>query len=163
MHPGPLRSSRKAVRGFTLIEVLVTLVVVGVLASAITLALPHADARLLGGDARRLALDLQRAQRLAIQTSRPVSVLLLDDGYQLAVDLADGAVAPAASQHAHTQHFDSGAVSATISSRLAQPTSLPLHLRFGTEPVGEAFTLTLRTDSAIVSIVADGLGSFVVQ
>lgn len=70
-------------RGFTLIEILVVLVLVGLLASVAVLTMGGStEQRALEQDARRLYLTLQTASELAVTGNQEIGVQLRDSGYQ---------------------------------------------------------------------------------
>lgn len=71
----------RAQAGFTLVELLVVLVLLGVLGSAVALTLPT-TASPLQRQSEALALQLARARDEAIIATRPVRLLLDGEGYR---------------------------------------------------------------------------------
>lgn len=69
-----------AERGFTLIELMVTLFIIGLMAGAVVLTLPNGEPR-LDRDAERFAARLKRAREEAVLTNRSVEVRLDARGY----------------------------------------------------------------------------------
>ncbi|KXS55271.1 MAG: general secretion pathway protein H [Marinobacter sp. T13-3] len=79
-------------QGFTLIEILVVLVLVGLLAGVAVLTMGGStEQRALEQDARRLYLTLQTAAELAVTGNQEIGVRVSDSGYQfLTLDAEDG-------------------------------------------------------------------------
>ncbi|MDH5638385.1 MAG: GspH/FimT family pseudopilin [Nitrospinota bacterium] len=67
-------------RGFTLLEVLVVLVIIGVSLSLVTLNLEPSPAKVLDMEARRMVMYLENARDEAIYSGRPVWWSAQDDG-----------------------------------------------------------------------------------
>lgn len=76
-------------RGFTLLEILVVVIIIGVLAAAVVLAVDGGSARQLDREAQRFRALLGQACEQAELGGRDVGVLMRDDGYGFAT-LADG-------------------------------------------------------------------------
>ncbi|MFN3424949.1 MAG: GspH/FimT family pseudopilin [Novosphingobium meiothermophilum] len=66
--------------GFSLVEVLVVLMVMGLLASVVVLSLPG-DERALRDEAERFAARTLAARDMAITGSQPVALVVSDSGY----------------------------------------------------------------------------------
>ncbi|MFZ2235615.1 MAG: type II secretion system minor pseudopilin GspH [Dokdonella sp.] len=71
-------------RGFTLLEILVVVVIIGVLAGAVVLAVDSGSARQLERESNRFSALLQQACEQAELGGRDIGVLMLDDGYGFA-------------------------------------------------------------------------------
>jgi general secretion pathway protein H len=69
--------------GFTLIELMVVLVIIGLAGAAVILAIPEAGGS-LAGEAERFAARAAAARDTAILESRPVSLQIGRNGYALA-------------------------------------------------------------------------------
>ena len=80
-HEG-LRKGRR--RGFTLLEILVVVVIIGVLAGAVVLAVDSGSARQLERESNRFSALLQQACEQAELGGRDIGVLMLDTGYGFA-------------------------------------------------------------------------------
>ena len=70
--------------GFTLVEMIVAVAILGLLTGAVVMNLPDTGAR-LGDEADALAARLRRAQEEAILTNRPVEVAVDETGYRFRV------------------------------------------------------------------------------
>lgn len=81
----PLAALRNAPqRGFTLLEILVVVVIIGVLAGAVVLSVDSGSARQLERESNRFSALLQQACEQAELGGRDIGVLMLDDGYGFA-------------------------------------------------------------------------------
>ncbi len=79
---GPHRAPRPRAAGFTLIEVLVVIVIVGVLALAVTLAVGGSAERRLRGEAERFAALVAHACTQAELGGRDIGIAVLAGGYR---------------------------------------------------------------------------------
>jgi general secretion pathway protein H len=75
---------RRREAGFTLVELMVVLVIIGLASAAVALTLPDPRAS-VGDEAERLAARLKRAQEEAVLGARPVAVTLDPSGYAFQV------------------------------------------------------------------------------
>ncbi|MDE2561000.1 MAG: GspH/FimT family pseudopilin [Sphingomonadales bacterium] len=80
MSPQPAKTSRARRNGFSLVELMVVLFVMGLLASVVVLAIPG-DSRELRTEAERFAARASAARDEAITASAPVSMVVSDTGY----------------------------------------------------------------------------------
>ena len=85
--PQPNSADRSA--GFTLVEVLTALAIVGLIASAVMLASPGADTRLHAG-VERLAARLKLAGDQSVLVNRPVALVAAPEGYHFELRDEDG-------------------------------------------------------------------------
>ena len=79
--PRPPRAVRRSA-GFTLIEVMVVLVIMGVMATGITLGIDSLRGRDADQALRRLRLVLEASADRASVRGRPIAVEFLPDGYR---------------------------------------------------------------------------------
>ena len=80
MRISPPANSAHPEAGFTLVEVMTTLAVVGLVASAVMLGAPGADARLHHG-VERLAARLKLASDQSVLTNREIAFIAAPEGY----------------------------------------------------------------------------------
>ena len=66
--------------GFTLVELMVVLAVLGLMAAVVVVAIPD-GAMTVAAEGERFAARLKRAQEEAVLVNRPVEVTTTDDGY----------------------------------------------------------------------------------
>lgn len=82
-------AERRRIGGFTLVELLVVVTLMGLVSGAVILALPD-RATPLRRDAERFAARLQQARDEAVLTGRTIEVSVSADGYAFAARDADG-------------------------------------------------------------------------
>jgi general secretion pathway protein H len=81
----PLRSSRLSSAGFTLLEILVVIVIVGILTGTVIFSFTGADAeQRLKGAAHNLAARVELARQHALQRNREWGIYIERDGYRFA-------------------------------------------------------------------------------
>jgi general secretion pathway protein H len=151
-----------APRGFTLLELLVVLVIVGLTMGFVTVNMMQGERQALQNDAQRVALLLQLARDEAIVRNRPIAFEADSERYRFLV--RDGSSWTALSQEEllREREFNRTPVTLSISpANVAE--SNPLRIVFGREPVDKAFVLTLATGESSVAIRADGIGHFVIE
>ena len=73
-------SATGTAEGFTLVELMVVLIIVGLTAAAVVLAIPDAGGG-LRGEALRLAARADAARERAMMDNRPVALVLNEGGY----------------------------------------------------------------------------------
>ncbi|MDB5471680.1 MAG: gspH [Caulobacter sp.] len=75
--------------GFTLVELMVVLAVLGLMAAVVVVAIPD-GAMTVAAEGERFAARLKRAQEEAVLVNRPVEVATTDEGYGFRVRKAGG-------------------------------------------------------------------------
>ncbi|NCX43303.1 MAG: type II secretion system protein GspH [Betaproteobacteria bacterium] len=148
-----------ACRGFSLIEVLVVLVLLGIVMSFASLSLRGLQGRGLALEAERLGARIQVAQREASLLAQPIRLELDDRGYRfyrnqlgrwLLIE-GDDILKPRA-WDALTDWRNDPALIAERSPKEA------LVLAIGAEPIAAPFTIVLLRDKQAVILHSDGLG-----
>jgi len=158
----PPRSLLSRNAGFTLLELLVVLVVVGIMLGMVSFnALPDSK-KALFNDAQRIALLLQLAREEAIVRNRPVAFELDSEQFRFYVRDDKSWQLLNDSDLFRERHFQKSPLLITMQPTPAKP-GLPLKVIFGREPVDKPFVLTLSFEEASVTIQADGLGHFFVE
>ncbi len=163
--PGGLRGQvtcRNFARGFTLLELLVVIVIVGITLGMVSFnAVPNVQ-QVLQNDAQRIALLLQLARDEAIVRNRPIAFEAEAARYRFL--LREGNVWQALTQDdlLREREFKQFPVTFSISPPSPEQ-AVPLRIIFGREPVDKPFVLTLTTGDAHATIRADGIGHFVAE
>ena len=153
---------RKLSRGFTLLELLVVLVIVGITLGAVTFNAMQSGQQMLQNDAQRIALLLQLARDEAIVRNHPIAFEAEADRYRFLLFEENKWQALKQDDMLREREFKRSPVSFSVSPPSSEPAS-PLRIIFGREPVGIPFALALSTGDAQVAIRADGVGHFVVE
>jgi len=163
--PAPLMSSIKTFKqaaGFTLLELMVVLVVVGIMLGVVSLnAIPNKH-QSLQTDAQRVALLLQLAREEAIVRNRPVAFELDAEKFRFYVKVDQSWQLITDTDLFRERSFKNVPLTITMQPGGAAQV-LPLKIIFGREPVDKPFVLTLGFEDTSVAIKADGLGHFVVE
>ncbi|NCZ75196.1 MAG: type II secretion system protein GspH [Betaproteobacteria bacterium] len=148
-----------ACRGFSLIEVLVVLVLLGIVMSFASLSLRGLQGRGLALEAERLGARIQVAQQEASLLAQPIRLELDDRGYRfyrnqlgrwLLIE-GDDILKPRA-WDALTDWRTNPALLAERSPKEA------FVLAIGAEPIAAPFTIVLLRDKQAVILQSDGLG-----
>lgn len=145
-------------RGFTLIEILVVMVIVGIMVSLVGVRLMPDDDRLLASEAQRLALLLEQARDQAVVSGEPVGLTMEQGGYRFWEMDADNQWAPHSGDDLLKDHqFVDGVRLASLQGTLpsASPGGRLLFLPSGSST---AFNADLVLNEAHTRISADSLG-----
>lgn len=156
------RSPRRLARGFTLLELLVVLVIVGVMLGVVSFNAMPSSRQALENEARRIALLLQLARDEAIVRNSPVAFEADTERYRFLLRTNKVWTPLDKDDLLRERAFSRAPVTLVITPPLP-PSSTPLRIVFGREPVDKPFVLTLALDDAQVAIHADGIGHFVVE
>ena len=158
MRPRPQRHAT----AFTLIELMVVMVIIGVTLGLVSLNALPGQQQSLQHEAQRIALLLQTARDEAIVRNRQVAFEATDQRYRFLVlndqewQIIDD------DDLLRERQFNNSPVTLLI-----DPASISrgnaLRITFGREPVDKPFVLTLAAGSSRVAIRADGIGHFSVE
>jgi general secretion pathway protein H len=150
------------VRGFTLVEIMVVMVIIGItlgLASLNAIPSPRQD---LENEAKRIALLLQLARDEAIVRNRPVTFEATPERYHFLVRNETRWNLITGDDLLRERDFKNAPITLLLDPASAG-TINPLRITFGREPVDKPFVMTLANGPDHVAIRADGVGHFTVE
>ncbi len=148
--------------GFTLVELLVVMVIIGItlgLASLNAIPSPRQD---LQQEAQRLSLLLQLARDEAIVRNRQVAFEANGERYRFVVRNDTGWEPVTRDDLLRERTFRGAPLQLVLQPTMSADPSL-VRITFGREPVDKPFVLTLATGGNAVAIRADGVGHFTVE
>ena len=152
----------RAARGFTLVEIMVVMVIIGItlgLVSVNAIPSPHQN---LQAEASRIALLLQLARDEAIVRNRLVAFEADSEHYRFLVRNEKSWDPVTKDDLLRERAFKSSPVTLLIDPASAGSGN-PMRITFGREPVDKPFVLTMALGEDSVAIRADGVGHFVVE
>lgn len=149
-------------RGFTLLELLVVLVIVGITLGAVALNVNPGQRQLLANEAQRVALLMQLARDEAIVRNQAIAFESDNSSYRFLIRQG-GEWRPLLGDELLRERTYRLAPLSLQLDPVSANNRLPLRVVFGREPVDKAFTLTLSHDTARVAVRADGIGHFEVE
>ena len=158
----PVIDSRRAARGFTLVELMVVMVIIGITLGIVSLNAIPSPQQNLQNEAQRLALLLQLARDEAIVRNRLVAFEADGERSRFLVRNDTRWDPVTGDDLLRERTFKNAPVSLLIDPPGAGAGN-PLRITFGREPVDKPFLLTLAVGNARVAIRADGIGHFVVE
>jgi general secretion pathway protein H len=158
----PRAQCRRLTKGFTLLELLVVMVIVGITLGVVSFNAMPSERQVLQNDAQRIALLLQLARDEAIVRNRPIAFEAEADRYRFLLFEENNWQALKQDDLLREREFKRSPVMFSVSPPSAEQSN-PLRIIFGREPVGIPFVLTLAVGEAQVVIRADGIGHFVVE
>ena len=158
----PATRALRKVSGFTLVELLVVMVIVGVtlgLASLNAIPSPRQD---LQNEAQRIALLLQLARDEAIVRNRLVAFEANPERYRFIVRNETSWDPVTQDDLLRERTFKNAPLQLLLEPSPTGGTNV-LRITFGREPVDKPFVLTLAKGADSVAIRADGVGHFTVE
>lgn len=152
----------RAMRGFTLVEIMVVLVIIGITLGMVSLNAMPSPRQNLQAEASRIALLLQLARDEAIVRNRLVAFEANSEQYRFLVRNENSWDPVTKDDLLRERPFKGGPVDLSIEPPGAGAGN-PMRITFGREPVDKPFVLTMAIGDDKVSIRADGIGHFVVE
>ncbi len=145
---------RRRATGFTLLELVTVLVIIGALAVVALPRLPDLDGWRLRAWADSLVAELQNARRMALHQRRPLTARFTTTGYQLTT--ASGTMLRSLPCPSSVPSCLGGQVPSSITFNAANAgsaltsTGAALSLRVGDPSGAEAQRLTLETETGLI-------------
>lgn len=155
-----LRHAR--VRGFTLLELLIVMVIAGITLGMVSFNAMPDDRQALQNEAQRIALLMQLARDEAIVRNRPIAFEAEPDRYRFMIREENAWKPLAQDDMLREREFKRAPVNLAITPPVPGEAGA-LNIVFGREPVDKPFVLSLSRGDAHVSIRADGIGHFTVE
>ncbi|MBV8664885.1 MAG: GspH/FimT family pseudopilin [Burkholderiaceae bacterium] len=152
--------------GFTLLELLVVVTIVGITLGMVSFNAMPSNRKVLQNDAQRVALLLQLARDEAIVRNRPVAFDADANRYRFLVREDDGSWdAIAGDDLMRERDFKRAPLGLAINPAPADGgvSDNLVRIVFGREPVDKPFVLTMSAGEDAVSVHADGIGHFTVE
>ena len=148
--------------GFTLLELLVVLVIVGITLGIISFNAMPSSRQALQNEAQRIGLLLQLARDEAIVRDRAIAFEVDAEGYRfLQREEKTWQLLPN-DDLLRPRQFARSPVMLSVYP-VPPGDATPLRILFGREPVQQPFVLTLGMADVSVAIRADGIGHFTVE
>jgi general secretion pathway protein H len=151
-----------AARGFTLVEIMVVMVIIGITLGMVSLNALPSPRQNLQAEAQRIALLLQLARDEAIVRNRLVAFEADGEQYRFLVRNETRWDPVTQDDLLRERPFKRAPLTLTLDPPPNGPT-VPLRIIFGREPVDKPFALSMADGSNVVTVRADGIGHFVVE
>lgn len=149
--------------GFTLIELMVVMVIIGITLGMVSLNALPSPRQNLENEAKRLALLLQLARDEAIVRNRLVAFEAGSDSYRFIVRNDQSSWDQITNDDLLRQRPFKNAPVTVLLDPPGAGTGNPMRITFGREPVDKPFIMTLIAGDNSVSVRADGIGHFTVE
>lgn len=147
--------------GFTLLEMLVVMLIVGLLVSVVALA-PSRNRRTdLAEEAQRLATLLESANDEAQVRSVPIAWQPVDGGYRFYRQAENGKWIVMTEEPFHSHRWAADVTD--VSVRYSGSGREVSRVVFGTESIDVPVTIVLASGQVRLRVVSTGIGNFVVQ
>ena len=162
----PAWRARGSASGFTLVEILVVMVIIGITLGLATLNAIPSPRQDLENEAKRLALLLQLARDEAIVRNRLVAFEANGERYRFMVRNETGWEPVTRDDLLRERGFKNPPLRLLLDPAATGAGSGGpdlLRITFGREPVDRPFVLTLASGDNAVAITADGVGHFTVE
>lgn len=154
-------TAHRTAAGFTLLEMLVVLVIVGLLVAVVTLA-PSRNRRTdLAEEAQRLANLLESAGDEAQVRSIPIAWQTVGGGYRFVQRTEGGTWVPMTDDLYRARRW--GAEVTGVSVRYTGGGEVPSRVVLGSEGIDVPVTITLWSGDVRMAVVGTGIGNFVVR
>ena len=147
--------------GFSLLELLIVMLIMGVILGAVGLNAAQTSKQILQQDVRRLAALMQLARDEAIVRNRLIALELDANRYSFFIK-TDNAWEPLLDDEILRQReFKRSPITFSVSNGASNLAAW--RVVFGRDPVDQAFVLALQHEQDSFSIAADGIGHFRVE
>ncbi|KWO28787.1 GspH/FimT family pseudopilin [Burkholderia stagnalis] len=158
---GNKRIAERRAAGFTLLEMLVVLMIVGLLVAVVTLA-PSRNRRTdLAEEAQRLASLLESAGDEAQVRSTPIAWQPIGGGYRFVQRTEGGAWSPMTDDLFRARRWGTAVTAVTVHyTGGGEPIA---RVVLGDESIDVPVTITLTSGDVRLLVVGTGIGNFVVQ
>jgi general secretion pathway protein H len=144
--------------GFTLLELLIVILIMGVILAAVGLNATQTSKQVLQQDVQRLAALMQLARDEAIVRNRLIALELDTNRYGFFIKIDNAWESLQNDEVLRVREFKRSPI--TFSVRNGESNLAAWRVVFGRDPVDQAFVLALQYEQDSFSISADGIGHF---